>query len=200
MSDLRRTDLVDTGPATGRPRPSQGGHGGHAPETEEFDREINIRSIVWLGVGLVITALVVHLFIWWMLKGIRYYDDRRDTPLTPVEAANPQPQPPAPRLQPDVVTDMSSFLANERQREDHAAWVDRNQGSLRLPLGAAMDLIVKRGVAPLAAAPAGGVAGNPQGSAQPGGQQPGATMQNALPKAPAQPAPGAAGGGQGPGR
>lgn len=200
MSDLRRTDLTDTGPATGH-RPAA-----YAPDADEFDSEINIRAVVWSGVGLTITVLVVVVLMWWMLKGIGSFEDRRDTPLTPVEAAHPQPPPPSPRLQWDVVTDMNAFLASEKALEEHAGWADPNRSALRLPIDAAIDVIARRGVAPLATAPAGDsadTAGTPQGSVQPGGQQPAATMQNALPGAPAQPAPtpaAANGNGQGPGR
>src|SRR3954451_16462201 len=99
----RDRDQTETGPATGQ------GHSAYAPETEHFDREINVRGVVWSGVVLIVVAVVAHLVVWWMLKGFQRYDEKRDVRLSPIEAANPQQPPPAPLLQQSPVLDMTAM-------------------------------------------------------------------------------------------
>ncbi|HEV7510029.1 MAG TPA: hypothetical protein VGS07_34470 [Thermoanaerobaculia bacterium] len=120
----------------------------HAPETEQFDREINVRGIVISGVALVVVCLVAALLMWWLLKGFEHYDEKRDVRLSPVELAHPQQPPPSPLLQSDPVTDMTEMRVREDRELNQAAWIDRQQGTLRLPVADAIDIVAARGVAP----------------------------------------------------
>jgi hypothetical protein len=120
----------------------------YAPETEQFDREINVRGIVVSGVALAVVCLVAALLMWWLLKGFEHYDEKRDVRLSPVELAHPQPPPPAPLLQRDPVTDMTQMREREDRELNQAAWIDRQQGTVRLPVADAIDIVAARGVAP----------------------------------------------------
>jgi hypothetical protein len=114
--------------------------------SHEIDREINVRGVIWTGVALVAVALVVHLLMWWLLRGFGSFDEKRDVRLTPIEAANPQPKPPEPRLQVSPNDDMRRMREEEDLLLHHAAWVNRQQGTVRVPVDVAMDVIVSRGV------------------------------------------------------
>lgn len=147
-----RTDRLDPNPNAlkggGEPGTAAGrGITAHSPELAAFDREINVRGILWTGVVLVIVALVVHLLIWWLLRGFRSYDEKRDVRLTPIEAAAPQPPPPEPRLQVDSNEDMRRMRAAEDQALATAGWINRQQGVVRVPIDIAIDVIAQRGVA-----------------------------------------------------
>ncbi|HEV2856211.1 MAG TPA: hypothetical protein VHC97_25705 [Thermoanaerobaculia bacterium] len=185
----RKDDLdakTDTGPGPGR------GVTAHATEEAEFDREINVRGIVLSGVALIAVAVVTHLLMWGLLHGFSSYDEKRDVRLTPIEAASPQPPPPEPRLQISPQEDMRLMRAQEDQALQNAGWVNQQQGAVRVPVDVAIDVIAARGVAPQVV---GGTASsmNPdQTRMQIGGtpadvRKPGATVQNALPAAPAPP-------------
>ncbi|HKI04049.1 MAG TPA: hypothetical protein VKK31_18865 [Thermoanaerobaculia bacterium] len=145
-SDRRdRSDLdakTDTGPGVGH------GATAYAPEDADFDREIDVRSIVWSGVALTVVTLVAAVIVWLLLRGIGSYDDRRDVPLSPIEAANPQQPPPEPRLE----VSSSELLNRVREEEDlvlnHADWVNPQQGIVRVPIDVAIDVIAARGAAP----------------------------------------------------
>ena len=125
--------------------------------------------------------------MWWLLRGFQKFDEKRDERPTPIEAANPQQPPPAPRLQvgPSFEgalerSDREDMQA-EREMEDKAlsqpGWIDQQQGIVRVPIETAMQMLVQRGLAPLGApAPA------PQ---PPAGLKPGATVQNTVPPVPA---------------
>src|SRR5947209_13915510 len=187
MSDDPSRHPLDPGSATGH------SHQGYAPETEQFDREVNVRGIVLTGAALVVVALLAHLVVWWLLKGFERYDEKRDVRLSPVEAANPQPPPPAPVLQENPVLDMTAMRAREDQELNHAAWIDRRQDVLRLPVADAIDVVALRGVAPevvggRTGAPVTAVTAATADAAGTTATKPGATVQNALPAKPATPA------------
>jgi hypothetical protein len=131
-----------------------------------FDREINLRVILYAGAGLVAVTVVFSVLMWWLLKGFAGFDERRDRRPTPIEAANPQPPPPEPRLQvapgfavlnpgeggkPVSRSDREDMLA-QREEEDRAlsqpAWIDRAQGKVRVPIDVAMEMIAAHGAAP----------------------------------------------------
>ena len=156
----------------------------YAPETEQFDREINVRGVIWSGVILVVVTVVAHLVVWWMLKGFQRYDQKRDVRLSPIEAANPQQPPPGPLLQRDTVEDMKKMREEEDKELNQPAWINQQQGLVRLPLKDAIDVIAARGVAPEVV---GGKTGAPVATDAAGNPAtaPGATMQNARPVLPA---------------
>jgi hypothetical protein len=131
---------VQIGPHT-RPDP-------HAPEegAETFDREINIRGIVWTGIVLVVVTVVSQILMWGMLKGFGKFDERHDVPPPVMAEARKQPPPPEPQLQTSPPVDMRAERAQEDHDLGHAAWVDRQQGAVRLPIDVAMQVIASRGV------------------------------------------------------
>ena len=169
---------TDVGPGTGH------AYTQHGVETGQIDREIDVKSIVWMGVGLLVIALVVHFLIWGLLRGFDKMDDRRDVPLTPIEASSPQPQDfPLPRLQTTPEQDLRVMREEEDRLLGRAGWVNRQQGTVRVPVDVAIDVIARRGVAPIAPMTAGAAA------APMGGQQPGATVQMTRPAPQTQPPP-----------
>lgn len=152
MATIEQNDpdaKTDVGPGTGH------AYTQHGVATGEIDREIDVKGIVWAGVGLVVIALVVHFLIWGLLRGFDKLDDRRDVPLTPIEASSPQPtQYPGPNLQTDEPKDLREMHQQEDQILNKAGWVSQQEGTVRLPLDVAIDVIAQRGVAPLGAPPA----------------------------------------------
>jgi hypothetical protein len=131
-------------------------------ESSGFDREINLRGILWSGVGLVAVTVVAAALMWWLLKGFEKFDERRDPRPSPIEAANPQQPPPEPRLQvaPGFVVsntgdtaksdreDMDAERAQEKTLLQQPAWIDQGKGTLRVPIDVAMEVVAARGTAP----------------------------------------------------
>lgn len=135
----------------------------HPEEASTFDREIHLKGIVYSAIGLVVIVLVSAALMWWMLRGFQKYDEGRDVRRTPIQAANPQQPPAAPRLQ--VAPGFAGALEKsdredmqaEREAEDKAlsqpGWIDQGQGIARVPIETAMQMVVQRGLGPLNAAP-----------------------------------------------
>jgi hypothetical protein len=153
----------------------------HGIVTGDFDREINVRGILWTGFWLAVVTIVANLLMWWFLRGFQVYDQHHEVKLLPMAAQNPQQPPQGPLLQPedprlDRYRDMIDMHENEDQTLTHATWVDHPGGTLRVPIDVAIDAIAQRGVAPF---PATGV----PPTAVPGAQSSGAA-QNPAPAAP----------------
>jgi hypothetical protein len=172
----------DLGPdhETSPGRDDRHAHGTH--DAHGFDREISLKGITWTTAGLVAIVVVSAVLMWWMLRGFARYDDRRDVRPSPIAAANPQQPPPAPRLQvapgfevvnpqeggkPTARSDRED-MQHERDAEDKALlqprWIDQGQGTVRVPIEAAMRVIAARGVGPevVGGRPGAGVATTPQ--------------------------------------
>jgi hypothetical protein len=136
---------------------------GEGPEA--FDREVNLRAIVWITVGLVAVTAVVVLAIWWIVRGFESYDERRDPEPPPIARQVAPPRlPPGPRLQPSPERDLAAMRDEEAERLGRAAWVDRAEGTVRIPIDLAIDAYLAG-----ARAPAGAV---PQHAPPAGAQQP----------------------------
>ena len=197
-SDLRGRGELDAKLDTG----SEGSHpeAHHAVAAGDFDREINVRGILWSGFWLVVVTLLSNLLVWWFLRGFQVYDGHHEVKMMPMMVQNPQKAPPGPLLQQDPTKDMIEMRAQEDTVLDHAGWVDQQGGTMRVPVEVAIDAIAQRGVAPLpatgaaAGAPAVSMAQTPlemrtrQESANPtDNRKPGATVQNTQAPQPASP-------------
>lgn len=165
----------------------------HGIETGDFDREIDLRRILWIGLWLTVVVLVSAVIVWGFMRGLQALDEHQEVQLTPMQKL-PQPPPPEPRLQVSPTKDMVDMRAQEDLLVGHAAWVDRPGGTLRVPVDVAIDAIVQRGVAPFPATGAGAASTGQtplqtrvqQETANPtDNRKPGATVQNAQAPAPA---------------
>lgn len=135
---------TDVGPGTGE---------GHSVQVVHFDREINVSNILKIGLALVVLAVVVHVLMWFLLRGFEAFESRRDVRLTYIEEKSPQGAPPEPRLETSPNESLRLMRAQEDEVLGHAGWVDQRQGTVRISIDAAMDAIAARGVAPLGSAP-----------------------------------------------
>jgi hypothetical protein len=207
---MRTTDRhIDIGPHRHSPHSpmtdaDDSGAIGVPAAAEPFDREISLRGIFWSALGLVLITVVAAILMWVMLRAFGKSEDRRDPPPSPLAAQAVQPPPPEPRLQTDDKGDLRMMRAEEDAVLDHPAWVDQGQGTMRIPIDVAMQVIAARGLAPQVVGGAPGAAAGaapqevrqnlestPQAVQQTNaGRAPGALVQSARPNvAPAQPRP-----------
>jgi hypothetical protein len=125
--------------------------------------DANVWMIVQFAIWLFAAALVTHVLMWGMF---RWFVDSH-TNVAPFEfplAKDQAPRLPAgPRLQPIPANEIYEF----RQREDaeltEYGWVDRNAGTVRIPIEAAKRLLLQRGLPSRASA-----AAPPEGAAADG--------------------------------
>lgn len=140
--------MKGTDPAAGQLLHSEPRAGAaHASDTEQYDRDLNVRAVVWTGAILAAGTIVICLLMWAMYRGIAHLERRHDPAPPPLaEERRPQPLPPAPRLQSSPDDDMATFRAEEDRTLGTPAWIDRQAGVVRLPIGLAMDVLARRGL------------------------------------------------------
>ncbi|HVR10665.1 MAG TPA: hypothetical protein VMW75_21645 [Thermoanaerobaculia bacterium] len=120
--------------------------GPHPADSEEFDAEINIRAILWTAVGVVATCVVSVVAMWGMFVGFDAFDRRHAAPPPPMAKAMGQPEAPEPRLQAAPTEDMIKMHEADELGLRHAAWIDQAQGTVRVPIDVAIDVLAARGL------------------------------------------------------
>jgi hypothetical protein len=116
------------------------------PHVQHETTDVNIRGILAFGAGLLFVGLVIHILVWGLF---RYFDGREIRNVTtayPLAAGQEMREPPAPRLQVAPRLDLQQFRAREDAILTGYQWIDREAGTVRIPIEEAMRLTVQRGL------------------------------------------------------
>ena len=120
-------------------------------------QDIGVAGVLYFLLGL----LVAGVFIFFLVDGIYSYLDKRsaaeqapvnplvtnapeDTRLIPKDY--PQTEFPNPRLETDERGQLNSIRLQEEETLASYGYVDKNAGTIRIPIDRAMDLIAQRGL------------------------------------------------------
>jgi hypothetical protein len=101
-----------------------------------------VRFLVSLAASLVLTAAVV----WGVFRLLARDAKSEDRPLSPAVARSMARLPPQPRLEDRPLALRTGLTAREKARLSGYAWVDKNTGTVHIPIERAMDLLVQRGI------------------------------------------------------
>lgn len=109
--------------------------------------DANIGVMVKFGFWLIISAVVVHvglaLMYWLLIRQSTAPDDTREYPL----AVNDPPRLPAePRLQQFPRNEFYEFRMKEDAALNSYGWVDKDAGTVHIPIEDAMRIMVERGL------------------------------------------------------
>jgi len=118
---------------------------------EETDAEIGplVRSAIFLTVLTLVTAALTVGFY----KYLDARDQSEKAPRYPLAEGVARPLPPLPRLQTYAFDDVKGLRREEAKLLDHYAWVDKNAGTVRVPVSRAIELLANRGLPHRATAP-----------------------------------------------
>ena len=115
-------------------------------EVHRETSDVNIGAIGVFVVVLVVVALLIHGAVWVLYRQFEQTASRPATAEFPLATGSLRRLPPEPRLQ----TDPRDDLANMRRSEDDTlrsyGWIDRNAGTVRIPIEQAMKLTAERGL------------------------------------------------------
>lgn len=118
------------------PIPHSPNGAGH--EQSEVSPRLIIVSLAFLAVGtLLCLALAVGVF--------RYFKAVNAPPATAVQV-QPQPLPPEPRVEIEPWQQIKGVRAREEHVLHSYAWVDQKQGTVRIPIDRAMDMVAQKGL------------------------------------------------------
>lgn len=107
-------------------------------------RDVNLRGILYLGLGVAISAVVISLGLWWLFNVYEQQAASLDPQLTPLYDANQKP--PAPNLQSQPNRDFQEFRRQQEERLSTYGWIDQQQKVVRIPVERAMELLLERGL------------------------------------------------------
>jgi len=107
-------------------------------------RDVNLRAILWLifSVGVLIVGSAVGLRF--LQRTYESQAQRTDVPLSPLQAEDQTP--PAPRLQNTPIRDFDDYRAEQDAQLESYGWINKEQGTVRLPVARAMELALERGL------------------------------------------------------
>ncbi len=123
-----------------------------SPDERHEHSDANAVGMIKIGVGLLVLILVVLALMFGMLTLMKHHPPGPTT--QPSALADQQTLPPAPRLQVDPPVDLMNYRHWEDSMLTSYAWVDRNRGTVRVPVESAIVMVARKGLAvdPAAAA------------------------------------------------
>jgi hypothetical protein len=124
------------------------------PDPVLRNRDVNIRGVVWSGVGLVVVGVVITVAVWVQFRVLRRETNEDQPRLSPMVEANLRRTPPEPRLEANPLAPRLRIRAEEDEVLRSYAWVDKGSGLVRIPIDRAMQLIAERGLPPSKPMPA----------------------------------------------
>ncbi len=110
-----------------------------APRHETTDTRI--APVVWGGVVLAVAAALTAAVAY----GVFDYLATRPVPQSNPMAAEEQQVPPEPRIEEHPTIELRDLRQAEDQRLDSYGWVDRDKGTVHIPVDRAMELQLERG-------------------------------------------------------
>lgn len=116
------------------------------PEIVHEASDVNVGAIFRYGIGLAVVAVVVHVFLWWLLGVYERQQNRRQTQAFPIVAGQQNRRPPAPRLQENPQQELRDLQLKQRGALEGYGWVDKDAGIARIPIEEAMKMIIERGL------------------------------------------------------
>jgi hypothetical protein len=113
--------------------------------------DANVWTIIKFGLWLAISAIVIHIGLGFMYSMLieRAKSTEREFPMATTEP----PLPAAPRLQQFPRTEIHDFRVIEEKKLHSYGWVNKDAGTVHIPIEDAMHLLVQRGLAARAADP-----------------------------------------------
>jgi hypothetical protein len=115
-------------------------------------RDVHVRPIAVIGVGLFALVLVSIGLMWGLFEVLEKHEEAVDSKPTGIMAERPK-EPPQPRLETSPVPVLKQVLANENALLSSYGWINEKTGTVRIPVQRAMELLAQRG---LPARPEGG--------------------------------------------
>jgi hypothetical protein len=108
-------------------------------------RDVNPRAILWVGVSILVSAVIIHFAVWGLFDLFNAREARQGKPPASLVNTKRQPQP-MPRLQTDAPADLQKLRMREDAALESYGWVDRERGIAHIPVERAMELLVERGL------------------------------------------------------
>ena len=129
----------------------------HNPDVAHEHSDVNVRTILMYGVGLLVVGVIVHILMWVLFAVFERQaaaNDAQTSPLAAPAAAMPPTTTASPYFGtaagPQLLTNEPAVLQKQRATELEQlhgyGWVDQTAGVARIPIDEAKKLLVQRGL------------------------------------------------------
>jgi hypothetical protein len=118
----------------------------HAPTVGRETTDVQIRGVLLFGLGLLVTAVAIHVLVWLLFSYFSGREAARVPPEYPLALGRDAQLPPEPRLQTNPREDLRLLRAREDEVLNGYSWVDRSAGIVRIPIDEAIKLTIARGL------------------------------------------------------
>lgn len=115
---------------------------GKRPGSEGGD--VSIRGILLAAAGLGVLIAVTFTTMYGLFDQLMTREARLSPPSSPLAEGHRRAEPPPPRLQTDPIADLQALRAEESRLLGSYGWADRAQGTVRIPIERAMELLAAR--------------------------------------------------------
>ena len=113
---------------------------------------ISYSGIVWFVVILTVVTLVCMGLMWGLFAFLDKRHDANDIARSPLAAPQGQ-QPPLPNLLTDEPANLLQYKKSEDTALSSYGWIDKEAGTVRLPIERAKELLLQRGLPARGATP-----------------------------------------------
>ena len=118
----------------------------HASTVGHETTDVQIRGVLLFGLGLLVTAVAIHVLVWLLFTYFSGREAARVPPEYPLALGRDAQLPPEPRLQTNPREDLRLLRAREDEVLNSYSWVDRSAGIVRIPIDEAIKLTIARGL------------------------------------------------------
>ena len=120
--------------------------GADNPEVVHEESDVNVSAIIRYGIGLLVIAAFLHVFLWWLQGTYSRQSQRAQTQMYPLAAGQQDRLPPSPRFQENPQQELQDMLTKQKALLEGYGWLSKDEGIARIPIEDAMKMVVERGV------------------------------------------------------
>jgi hypothetical protein len=126
-------------------------HTGEHSGVGHEESTVELRPIIAFAIVLVVVTAFAFVLMQFMLDFLRVNQARKDVPLSVL--AEPQPMPPAPRLQVYPSQDLKQTRQTEGVILNNYRWIDKEAGIVGIPVERAIKVLAEKGLPARSAQP-----------------------------------------------
>ena len=111
------------------------------------ESDLNARGALITGISVFVGMWIIVGLIYFYFAYLVHHRNEVSPPPLPVELHG-NPLPPEPRLQESPRQDLKAMRAREDWELSHYFWVDKQKGTVAIPIERAMDILAAQGIPP----------------------------------------------------
>lgn len=118
----------------------------HNPNVHHEPSDVNARALTKFGITFVLAGIVTLCLVWFVFDYFVGREAAKGPPPSQGIDVDARRLPPEPRLQSAPARDLAQMRAAEDQILNSYGWLDRGQGTVRIPISRAMELVAREGL------------------------------------------------------